>query len=239
MRYRITAGIVVLALELVAAQKLSNLHVLQIHYEVTTQRDGYGETVTETGIYHMSQDGRHRVDRRPFNRSPIFEIEHPDGLRIVGHPSRKRAFVAKPGAVPMIPPSPDSELRLVPSVPDLGKLLTERAKHPGQIVGNLSIGPNQEPLGARVVDGLELEGVRQVGAMPDGTVFSSEMWFYFHESAHAPVMAEYHLAGGGILDVKRITSVTAGHVSPDYFDAPDDYMRMESPRPRRLIDGLR
>ena len=260
------------AIETAAAQAPDDLYVLQVHYEIVLEQEtGTGavaETVRETGTHHVSPDGRIRWDRRPVGEEALFEIHHPDGVRIVADPSLsspwwnpashrerrgarltrreegaywayatdeqrrqagciaarmqrgpppravKRAIVRGPGFPSVVPPFSDGENRSPRSV------------------GNLGVGPGQEALGTRVVEGLELEGLRQVDTHA-GRAFVAETWFYFPESVFTPILAEHRTGGDGTFHVQRITGVTNAYVPADRFTVPDDYTRMESPNLRR------
>lgn len=206
------------AIETAAAQAPDDLYVLQVHYEIVLEQEtGAGavaETIRETGTHHVSPDGRIRWDRRPAGGEALFEIHHPDGVRIAADPSLKRAIVRGPGFPSVVPPFSDGENR------------------PPKSVGNLGVGPGQEALGTRVVEGLELEGLRQVDTHA-GRAFVAETWFYFPESVFTPILAEHRTGGDGTFHVQRITGVTNAYVPADRFTVPDDYTRMESPNLRR------
>ena len=239
MRNITTLGWVFCFAATATAQSPGNIQVMQIHYETVVQR-GDDERIYETGVISTALDGRRRVEVPPIDGEPIIEIRNPGQSAIYLHPSDNKAYVTQHTQVPFMRSPEDTDPQLVPGVglDALNKKIQERKQMVFTKIGNIFIGENEEALGVRSTDGINLEGVREVTVLPNGDEMSSETWFYYpQDPSIEPIIAEFRIEGQGVVEHRRIVSIDTQHVSNDYFGIPENYQLVDvpladAPRPR-------
>ena len=240
----VLAGIIITSAGNTAAgQTAGNLYVTEVHYEHIRQDEGQSPQVTETGTYSIAVDGRYRVDRRSPDAA-TFEIFDPaKGTRTIVNLDQRRAFVqTKPFAM-MSGPAGQMPGNLHGLDPDrIGSIVEEHIPEMRQ-PGNMALMPGQEFLGKRTIGIIEVEGIRSVETLPDGTEISYEMWLYFRGSAATltpggapmlPLQLEHRFVLPGLVEEKRVTGVTSAYVSTDLFAVPESIPIVRE-RPRRRV----